>query len=160
MQQPTPPGPLPHAPTKRLYLAATDGSRSSERTLDFAIDAAKGSGCDLLVVMAVYATPRGAPTSAGGEDLALAEQLTEVARTIVAAGALRAREQGVPAQGEVIKGYPGEDIAAAVVTFAKERHVHTIFVGSHGTSGLFDVLLGSTAERLVKLAHCHVSVVR
>lgn len=160
MQQSAPPPNSSRASTGLVYLAATDGSASSHRTIDFAVERAKESGAHLLVVMAVYATPLGAPTSAGGEDVALAERLASEARSIVEAGAHRATEAGVPAAGEVIKGYPGEEIAASVVKFAKERRVHTIFVGSHGSSGIMAALLGTTAERVVKLAHCHVSVVR
>jgi nucleotide-binding universal stress UspA family protein len=147
-------------PTRRLYLAATDGSASSLRTLDFGIERAKESGSRLIVVMAVYATPLGAPSSGGGEDSDLAERLAVEAGKIVEGGAQRARAHGVEAQAEVIKSYPGEDVAAAIVKFAEERHVDTIFVGSHGATGIMRVLLGSTAERVVKLAHCHVSVVR
>lgn len=144
----------------RLYLAATDGSASSERTLDFAIERARESGAGLIVVMAVYATPLGAPTSGGGEDVAMADALSNAARQIVHAGAERARKQGVPAESEVIKGYPGEDVSAVIVKWAEAHHVHTIFVGAHGATGLLRMLIGSTAERVVELAHCHVNVVR
>ena len=146
--------------TTRYYLAATDGSPSSNRTLDFAVERAKESGARLLVVMAVYATPLGAPTSGGGEDVDMADALAKEARKIVAEGAERARHQGVPAEGEVITGYPGEDVSAVLVKFAEGRHVHTIFVGDSHARGILQFLIGSTAERVVELARCHVSIVR
>lgn len=144
----------------RYYLAATDGSPASHRTLDFAIERAKESGARMLVVMAVYATPLGAPTSGGGEDQDMADALLAEARKIVAAGAERARHQGVPAEGEVITGYPGEDVSAVIVKFAEGRHVHTIFVGESHAKGILAILIGTTAERVVELAQCHVSIVR
>ena len=150
----------PKVHTTRYYLAATDGSPSSDRTLDFAIERAQESGARILVVMAVYATPLGAPTSGGGNDADVADALSTEARRIVAAAADRARSKGVPAEGEVIKGYPGEDVSAVIVKFAEGRHVHTIFVGAPHAKGILRILIGSTAERVVELAHCHVSVVR
>jgi nucleotide-binding universal stress UspA family protein len=148
------------AHTTRFYLVATDGSPSSDRTLDFAVERAKESGARLLVAMAVYATPLGAPTSGGGEDVDMADALAKEARKIVAEGAERARHQGVPAEGEVITGYPGEDVSAVLVKFAEGRHVHTIFVGDSHARGILQFLIGSTAERVVELAKCHVSIVR
>jgi nucleotide-binding universal stress UspA family protein len=150
----------PHAHPQRVYLAATDGSAASERTLDYAIERADEAQARLIIAMAIYATPIGAPSIGGAEDPDVSDRLNFESKAIVEAGAARARQRRVEADGEVIQGYPGQDIASTVVKFAKENHVHTIFVGSHGSTGIMAVLLGSTAERVVKLAHCHVSVVR
>jgi nucleotide-binding universal stress UspA family protein len=150
----------PASTGRRIYLVATDGSPSSERTLAFAVERAQESKALLVVAMAVFATPIGAPSSGGGEDLDLAGELAKEAGRIVGAEAGKARALGVETQAEVIRGYPGEDVAASIVKFAEKRGVHTIFVGAHRGSGIVAKLLGSTAEKVVKIAHCHVSVVR
>ncbi len=43
---------------------------------------------------------------------------------------------------------------------AEELGAELIVVGSHGRTGLTRMLLGSVAERVVRLAHCQVLVVK
>ncbi len=59
-----------------------------------------------------------------------------------------------PARKEV--GVPFEEI----VRVAKEEHADMIVMGAHGRSGLNRVLLGSVAERVIRLAPCPVLTVR
>jgi hypothetical protein len=51
--------------------------------------------------------------------------------------AARARQHRVEADGEVVKGYQGQDIASTVVKFAKENPMHTIFVARTGPRELW-----------------------
>jgi nucleotide-binding universal stress UspA family protein len=57
---------------------------------------------------------------------------------------------------EVIFGDPGHEIA----TYAKELRAGLIVMPSHGRTGLAHLLIGSVAERVVRLAHCPVLVLR
>lgn len=57
---------------------------------------------------------------------------------------------------EVRFGDPGHEI----VDFAKEIKAGLIVMPSHGRTGLAHVLLGSVAERVVRLANCPVLVLR
>lgn len=53
------------------------------------------------------------------------------------------------------------DHAAEVIcTFARKLPADLIVIGSHGHTGLLHVLLGSTAERVVREAHCPVLVTK
>lgn len=45
-----------------------------------------------------------------------------------------------------------------IVDYAAEQHVDMIVMGTHGHTGLQHVLLGSVAERVVRLAPCPVLV--
>ena len=47
-----------------------------------------------------------------------------------------------------------------IIRMADEREIDLIIVGTHGRSGIRHFLLGSTAERVVRHAHCPVLVVR
>jgi nucleotide-binding universal stress UspA family protein len=47
-----------------------------------------------------------------------------------------------------------------IVKVAREREVDLIVIATHGYSGLYHFLFGSTAERVVRLAPCPVLVVR
>lgn len=57
---------------------------------------------------------------------------------------------------EVAFGDPGHEIVA----FAKEAGAGLIVMPSHGRTGLAHILLGSVAERVVRLAPCPVLVLR
>ena len=47
-----------------------------------------------------------------------------------------------------------------IVRYAKETAIDLIVIGTHGRSGLAHVLLGSTAEKIVRKAPCPVLTVR
>jgi nucleotide-binding universal stress UspA family protein len=47
-----------------------------------------------------------------------------------------------------------------ITRIAKELKIDLIVLTSHGRTGLDRMLLGSTAERVVRYAHCPVFVVR
>ena len=53
-------------------------------------------------------------------------------------------------------GNPGHEIVA----FAEEIDAGLIVVSSHGRTGLRHLLLGSVAERVVRLAHCPVLILK
>ena len=48
----------------------------------------------------------------------------------------------------------------AIVAYAKEKTIDVIVIGTHGRSGFSHVLMGSVAERVVRLAPCPVLTVR
>jgi nucleotide-binding universal stress UspA family protein len=56
----------------------------------------------------------------------------------------------------VTVGDPGHHVA----TYAEELKADLIVISSHGRRGLRRLLIGSVAERVVRLAHCPVLVLR
>ena len=56
----------------------------------------------------------------------------------------------------ILDGKPGEVIAQCAV----EQQSDLVIVGTHGRHGLNRLLLGSVAERVVRLAPCHVRTVK
>jgi nucleotide-binding universal stress UspA family protein len=57
---------------------------------------------------------------------------------------------------ELMFGSPGESITA----YAQRIKADLIVMPSHGRKGLSRLLLGSVAERVIRLAHCHVLVTK
>ena len=47
-----------------------------------------------------------------------------------------------------------------IVAYAKEIDASLVVIATHGRSGLRHLMLGSVAERVVRLAHCPVLVLR
>ncbi|WP_425615171.1 universal stress protein [Anatilimnocola sp. NA78] len=57
---------------------------------------------------------------------------------------------------EVVLGDPAE----AIAEYAQQNAAELVVIPSHGRRGLTRLLMGSTAERVVRLAHCPVLVLR
>lgn len=57
---------------------------------------------------------------------------------------------------QVLFGTPATEIAK----FAEKVHTDLIMLPSHGRKGLARLMIGSVAERVVRLAHCPVLVLR
>ena len=73
--------------------------------------------------------------------------------------ALRQQLRGEQYDGiemDIEVGDPGYRIAE----FAKQVGAELIVMPSHGRTGLVDMLVGSVTERVVRLSHCHVLVMR
>jgi nucleotide-binding universal stress UspA family protein len=56
----------------------------------------------------------------------------------------------------VLLGEPAHSIA----NYAQEKQAQLIVIPSHGRTGITRLLIGSVAERVVRLAHCPVLVLR
>ena len=72
---------------------------------------------------------------------------------------LREKLVGPQLQGvhtAVLQGEPAHGIAH----YAEEKQAELIVIPSHGRTGLTRLLIGSVAERVVRLAHCPVLVLR
>ena len=78
---------------------------------------------------------------------ALQQELTGVCANVPA---------GVPVDTTIQDGHPWPTIC----DYAKEYHSEVIVIASHGYTGLKRMLLGSTAEQVVRHADCPVLVVK
>ncbi|MFQ5786950.1 MAG: universal stress protein [Thermodesulfobacteriota bacterium] len=63
---------------------------------------------------------------------------------------------GVEYEKLLKKGIPETDI----VEIAKEQQANLIVMGTHGRSGIKHVLIGSTAEEVVRAVHCDIIIVK
>jgi len=87
------------------------------------------------------------------------ETITNESRSQHAREALQERLSGTAyanVKVEILFGAPGHAIARR----AGELKADLIILPSHGRTGLAHLLIGSVAERVVRLAHCPVLVLR
>ncbi|MGA2798676.1 MAG: universal stress protein [Thermoguttaceae bacterium] len=87
------------------------------------------------------------------------EMIDDQSRAVHAEGALRkklARQTADGAQVAIRFGDPGHQI----VDYAQEVRADLIALSSHGQTGLTRLLLGSVAEKVVRLARCPVLVLK
>ena len=138
-------------------LVPTDFSAPSAKALAYGGELARTFGASLHVLHAVEE-----PLAQGWNGYGL-PVLPEL-RADVLADAQRQLEQAVPrlerdrqATELVIRlGEPWREI----VTFARERQVDLIVMGTHGRGGMAHLLLGSVAEKVMRGAPCPVLTVR
>lgn len=87
------------------------------------------------------------------------EMVDNQSRAEHAGETLRSRiaSRGMDGSQAVIRfGDPGHEIA----NYAQEIHADLIVISSHGQTGLTRLLLGSVTEKVVRLAHCPVLVLK
>ncbi|HEV8594799.1 MAG TPA: universal stress protein [Thermoplasmata archaeon] len=135
---------------KRI-LVGFDGSKESEKALDTAVELAKAASGTLIVQHVVAIGPEA--YEAGTIDLAAIEQ--DLGKMLDRA-VERARHSGITATKVLSRG----DIAATLLREAEQRGVELIVVGSLGRGRMARLLMGSVADKLVRLAPVSVLVVR
>jgi nucleotide-binding universal stress UspA family protein len=67
------------------------------------------------------------------------------------------RDQGCKCDGEVVQG---DDVAEEIINYAADKKFDMIVMGTHGYKGIEKTLMGSVAEKVLRNAHCPVTVVR
>ncbi|HUE14996.1 MAG TPA: universal stress protein [Planctomycetaceae bacterium] len=99
------------------------------------------------------------PTIELAEPGVIWETIDDDARRRHAEAAFRERFAKTPFEKvdfQVRFGDPGREIAA----FAEKLHADLIVMPSHGRTGLSRLFIGSVAERVVRLAHCPVLILK
>ena len=137
----------------RRILFATDFSRWTRRAEDYAC-ALACSWKAVLTVLCVAEFPPGLNPDYAVNRQYLAELLKDASSQLVDLKG-RAERRGVAVTSRVATGIPSEEISAA----ARAEDSDLIVVGTRGKTGLAHVLLGSTAERVIRGAPCPVLAV-
>jgi nucleotide-binding universal stress UspA family protein len=142
----------PPVPPLRRVLVAVDGSEAAAGALAlaFALHRVYGSALilcnavDHAAAMVAAAPPDGALL---GMDAVL-QEYDDAGKALLSDASARAAAAGVPVSTVLLEGHP----AAAIADGAKRAAVDAIVLGTHGRRGLGHVLLGSTAEGVLRLA--------
>ena len=138
----------------RGILLATDGSQGSAAAEAYACGLARSWGV-ALTVMHVLEFPSGLNPENPVNQLYLAELMKQATQELVELKT-RAAGRGVSAETKIATGVPSEEVLAAVTG----EEPDLIVVGTRGKTGLAHILLGSTAERIIRAAPCPVLAVR
>ena len=135
-------------------LLATDGSTRAEGAEAYACKLAESWGATLTVVSVLEFAPGLDPESPVCR-IYLAELMTQATEDLARLKA-RAAERGIAVHTRIETGIPSEQVLAA----AAAEDADLIIMGTAGKTGLAHVLLGSTAERIIRTAPCPVLAVR
>jgi nucleotide-binding universal stress UspA family protein len=140
---------------KRI-LCPTDFSDAAANAERQAIDLARALSAELVLLHVASEAPLWSETLYTSELRIIFEGQRKWAEQTLAARAKVAAAEGVTARSAVRCGVAWQEIIAA----AADEHADMIVMGTHGRTGLDRMLMGSVAERVVRLAPCPVLTVR
>jgi nucleotide-binding universal stress UspA family protein len=142
----------------RKILVPTDFSETAGTALHYGKELARQFGAELHVLHVCEDPMRlaGLPALASGpvvdvneEAAVLREQLEKLVMP----------EDGMPLRTEV-HVIVGQPTAMAIARYALDREFELIVMGTHGRGALTHALMGSVAEKVVRLAPCPVLTIR
>jgi nucleotide-binding universal stress UspA family protein len=136
------------------YLVPIDFSKGSEMALDYALGMARQNKAQLTLL---HVIPAAMVYPSEGTRFDLYSLLERDARQDLAR--LMKRKKLSPGAAQIIL-MRGVNPAEVIARQAKKLHASMIIMGSHGRTGLQRLLLGSVAERTLRLAGCPVLIVK
>lgn len=152
-------------------LAATDFSEEAKPVLDFTADMVRKCGGKMYLLHAVEPCMINAAGSLPTEDMlgifpqpSAQQELEEHCRGVLDKADCRAKQLaaeisakwGIPIYG---KAEEADDIVDCVHGFCKRHNIDILVIGNRHHSLLSSILLGNTAEKLVRAATIPVTVV-
>jgi len=138
-------------------LCATDGSHSSDKAVDFAVELARNTGSHLTFLTVSRITNADLAHSYFWDSTMLDAADAQMQDELQAAMA-KAKSAGLQDVACATEG--GHNIAASIIDFAERNGYGHIITGSVGRTGVARMLLGSIAQDVLAKAHCPVTVVR
>jgi len=140
-------------PPKRI-LVPTDLSPASTAAFDYALRVAAAASAHVRIIhvmeQSVYSLDF-AMTHPG-----YAPEVKRRTGELLDAWVAQARRRGVTAESVIVSGIPFHEIC----TEATRQKADLVVMGTHGRTGLAHVVLGSTAERVIRAAPCPVLTIK
>jgi nucleotide-binding universal stress UspA family protein len=138
-------------------LVPTDFSPSAEAAWDLAQRLAISTGAELVLLHVLVQAPLYSESPFSGPRLReVYESAREWATKKLEQWADEARAAGLVVRVEARAGVPYQDI----LTMARSAGIDVIVLGTRGRGGVERALLGSVADRVIRLAPCPVLSVR
>jgi nucleotide-binding universal stress UspA family protein len=138
----------------KTILVPVDFTDYSNRAADYAAMLAKQFRATLILVHAIE------PFTYSMTDTVLVTDhytaLKVIAQRLIDALRRKVGKKGVKVKTLVLRGTP----YVTIVEHARKNRANLIVMGTHGRTGLEHLVLGSVAERVVRLAPCPVLTVR
>jgi len=143
----------------KKILLCTDFSENSHPARDVAVDYAQAFGAELAILHVVNSSRLGFPAFEMAVPVNVQEVLKAIEESVEKGFAALAEEcrktlDAVSTHSRI--GVPANEI----VRFAVEESMELIVMGTHGWTGFRHLILGSTAENVVRTAKCPVLTVK
>ena len=143
--------------TLKKILVPTDFSESSGKALEYAAVFATQFGAAITLLHIAEVGSMG--YEHGADDFPRMEAQLRIAAEKQIADCVKG---GAAVEIQVGRGWPfgGKRAYHEIVEAARGLHSDLIIISTHGLTGLDHMIMGSTAERVVRFAPCPVLVVR
>ena len=138
------------------FLVPIDFSECANQALEYAINLGRGLGARLTLLHVIQSVPLGGVDMGVTLPYTYLQDLEAEITSSMQACLERVTAAGLEGKIVVVHGVPFQEI----LNTAKKQQVDLIIMGTHGRTGLQHVLMGSVAEKVVRLAPCPVLVVR
>jgi len=139
-------GRLPTKKFKRI-LVATDFSAASEPALSYAVDLARSSSAELIVLHVIEPVALAGDAYGFAASAAMFDEIERAAKESIARVGDRLRKKrGLRCRTMLANG----TAAMSIVDAASRLAVDVVVVGTHGHGGFEHFFLGSVAERVVR----------
>jgi nucleotide-binding universal stress UspA family protein len=136
-----------------VIVVPTDFSDFSMRALDYALGLAEKYDAKVEVLYVAEQTLQVSDMAwVGVDDRSIKDEHAEEARRQLEQLVAEKVPDDLPAAAEVRTG----DAVDEIIGFAEERGADLIVMATHGRTGLSHMLMGSTAERVIRKASCPV----
>jgi universal stress protein A len=145
---------------KRI-LVPIDFSEQSRKAMEYALSFARQFNAEVLLLHVLEFAPAAVPVSPASPMPMIQDAMTQAGLRESAAKQLAQWRDEISSQATV-KALVRDGVSAhaEIVNAATEGNVDLIILGTQGRTGLAHLLIGSTAERVVRHAPCPVLVVR
>jgi len=139
---------------KRI-LVPTDGSASSRLALFNAVEIAKLTGAEIILLHVTFT-----PQAYWGNNLAygvtISQEELEQLGTEIIQETMKNLDSTVKVSPQIITGSP----AQSIIKMAADAKIDLIIMGSHGHGPFSGAFLGSVSQRVLAKASCPVMVVK
>jgi nucleotide-binding universal stress UspA family protein len=141
----------------KKILFPTDFMEDSAKAVEYSVDLAKKYDAQLFIVHVIYEVTKASGLYVPHVTLdEVYKKMEDEANKEIKRAYIEALRGFQNVEFRVFKGIPYEEI----IKFADENDMDIIVIGTHGRKGLDRLFFGSTAEKVVKNAHCPVLTVR
>lgn len=132
-------------------LVPTDGSDRSEKALEMAKTVASTHGAEVHVLNVIDERN----DSLNGISPPAVNKLEQSRIEMVEEAQEELEEEGLEVEADVLHGVPHEEIEE----YTEDHSIDGIIIGSTGKTGIDNLLIGSTANKVVRVASVPVTVV-
>lgn len=136
-------------------LVPTDFSTCSTEALEYAMALAKPLKADLILAHVIQPFPYNLVEGTTFADYGYGDRLTPQVQRLLDELSKRPLKEKLSVETHLISGAPFREI----IKLAKREGADLIVMGTHGRSGVDRLIIGSVAEKVVRLSPCPVLTV-
>jgi nucleotide-binding universal stress UspA family protein len=141
----------------RNILVAIDGSKESDKAIEVAADLAVKLEAKVTFLHVINVPELGeVPGMSEKPDKAIRDRLMDAGKKILEKATQSTRRKKVVTSEKISFGYPADTIVKEASTLGADL----IAMGSRGTTGIRRVMIGSTAEKVLRWSSVPVLIVK